>query len=32
MDTHRPPHLDDTNLSYYSARMACYLEAVDLAI
>jgi hypothetical protein len=32
MDTHRPPHLDDTNLPYYSARMACYLEAVDLAI
>ena len=32
MDTHRPPHFDGTNFPYYSARMACYLEAVDLAI
>jgi hypothetical protein len=32
MDTHRPPHLDDTNFPYYSARMACYLEAVDLGV
>jgi hypothetical protein len=32
MDTHRPPHFDDTNFQYYSARMACYLEAVDLGV
>jgi hypothetical protein len=32
MDTHRPPHFDCTNFSDYSARMACYLEAVDLGI
>jgi hypothetical protein len=32
MDTHRPPHFDDTNFSYYSARMACYLKAVDLGL
>jgi hypothetical protein len=32
MDTHWPPHLDDTNFPYYSARMACYLEAVDLGV
>jgi hypothetical protein len=32
MDTHRPPHFDGTNFSYYSARMACYLEAVDLGV
>ena len=32
MDTRRPPHFDDTNFSYYSARMACYLEAVDLGV
>jgi hypothetical protein len=32
MDTHRPPHLDDTNFPYYSARMACYLEVVDLGV
>jgi hypothetical protein len=30
MDTHRPPHFDNTNFPYYSARMACYLEVVDL--
>jgi hypothetical protein len=30
MDTHRPPHFDDTNFPYYSARMACYLENVNL--
>jgi hypothetical protein len=30
MDTHRTPHFDGTNFSYYSARMACYLEVVDL--
>jgi hypothetical protein len=29
MDTHRPPHFDNTNFPYYSARMASYLEAVD---
>jgi hypothetical protein len=32
MDTHRPPHFDGTNFPYYSATMACYLEAVDLGI
>jgi hypothetical protein len=32
MDTHRPPYFDDTNFPYYSARMACYLEAVDLGV
>jgi hypothetical protein len=30
MDTHRPPHFNGTNFPYYSARMACYLEVVDL--
>ena len=32
MDTHRPPHFDGTNFTYYSARMACYLEVVDLGV
>jgi hypothetical protein len=32
MDTHRPPHFDGTNFPYYSARMACYLEAIDLGV
>jgi hypothetical protein len=32
MDTHRPPHFDGTNFPYYSARMACYLETVDLGV
>jgi hypothetical protein len=32
MDTHRPPHFDGTKFPYYSARMACYLEAVDLGV
>jgi hypothetical protein len=32
MDTHRPPHFDDTNFPYYIARMACYLEAIDLGV
>jgi hypothetical protein len=32
MDTHRPPHLDGTNFPYYSARMACYLEVIDLGV
>jgi hypothetical protein len=32
MDTHRPSHFDDTNFPYYSARMACYLEAIDLGV
>jgi hypothetical protein len=26
------PHLESTNFSYYSARMACYLEDDDLGI
>jgi hypothetical protein len=32
MDTHRAPHFDDTNFPYYSARMACYLEVIDLGV
>ena len=32
MDTSRPPHFDGTNFPYYKARMACYLEAVDLRV
>jgi hypothetical protein len=32
MDTHRPPHFNDTNFPYYSARMACFLEAVNLGV
>jgi hypothetical protein len=32
MDTYRPPHFDDTNFPYYSARMACNLEVVDLGV
>jgi hypothetical protein len=32
MDTHRPPHFDGTNFQYNSARMACYLEAIDLGV
>ena len=32
MDTSRSPHFDGTNFLYYSARMACYLEAVDLGV
>ena len=32
MDTSRPPHFDGTNFPYYKARMACYLEAVDLGV
>jgi hypothetical protein len=32
MDTHRSPHFDVTNFPYYSTRMACYLEDVDLGI
>ena len=32
MDTSRPPHFDSTNFPYYRARMACYLEAVDLEV
>jgi hypothetical protein len=32
MDTHMSPHFVDTNFPYYSARMACYLEAVDLGV
>ena len=32
MDTFRPPYFDGTNFPYYKARMACYLEAVDLGV
>jgi hypothetical protein len=32
MDTNRPPHFDGTNFLYYSARMTCYLEIVDLGV
>jgi hypothetical protein len=32
MNTHRPSDFDGTNFSYYSARIACYLEAVDLGV
>jgi hypothetical protein len=32
MNTHRTPHFDDTNFLYFSARMAGYLEVVDLGI
>jgi hypothetical protein len=32
MVTHRPPHFDGTNFPCYSARMACYLEVVDLGV
>jgi hypothetical protein len=32
MDTHRPPHFDNTNFPYYSARMTCCLEAIDLSV
>ena len=32
MDISRPPYFDGTNFSYYKAKMACYLEAVDLGV
>ena len=32
MDTSRPPHFEGTNFPYYKARMACYLEAVNLGV
>jgi hypothetical protein len=32
IDTHRSPHFDDINFSYYSARTTCYLEVVDLGV
>jgi hypothetical protein len=32
MGTHRPPNFDSTNFPYYSATMACYLEAIDLGV
>jgi hypothetical protein len=32
MDTHRPPHFDITNFPYYRARMACYLEDINLGV
>jgi hypothetical protein len=31
-DTHRPPHFDDTNFTYYSARISCYLEVIVLGV
>ena len=32
MDISRPSHFNGTNFSYYKARMAYYLEAVDLGV
>jgi hypothetical protein len=32
MDTYRPPHFDGISFPYYIARMACYLEAIDLGV
>jgi hypothetical protein len=32
MDTHKPPHFDDTIFPYYRARMDCYLEALDVGV
>ena len=32
MNTSRPSHFDGTNFPCYKARMACYLEAVDLGV
>jgi hypothetical protein len=32
MDTHRSPPFDGTIFPYYSARMTCYLEAIDLGV
>jgi hypothetical protein len=32
MDTHRLPYFDGSNFTYYSARMACYLEVIDLGV
>jgi hypothetical protein len=32
MDTSRHPYFGSTNFPYWSARMACYLEAVDLSV
>ena len=32
MDTSNPSHFDGTNFSYYKARLACYLEVVDLGV
>jgi hypothetical protein len=32
MYTYRLPHFNGTNFPYYSARMACYLEVVDLGV
>jgi hypothetical protein len=32
MDTHRPPHFDNTNFPYYSARMPCSLDAIDVGV
>jgi hypothetical protein len=32
MDTHWPPDFDGTNFPYYSGRMTCYLEVVDVDV
>jgi hypothetical protein len=32
MGIHRPSRFDNTNFPCYSARMACYLEAIDLGV
>ena len=32
MDTSRSSHFDGTNFPYDKARIACYLEAVDLGV
>jgi hypothetical protein len=32
MDTHKTPNFDSTNFPYYSTRMACYVEAIDLGV
>jgi hypothetical protein len=32
MDIHKLTQFNDANFPYYSARMACYLEVVDLGV
>jgi hypothetical protein len=32
MDTSRFPHFDDTDILYWSARMTCYLETINLGV
>jgi hypothetical protein len=32
MDTHKTPQFDNTNFPYYSARIANYLEVIDLGV